>query len=216
MKTSTIFSVVAGAALAAAQLDKLPTCALTCAIGSISTSGCAQTDIACICKASSFLTGILTCIQAPGGCTPAQVDQTVQAASVLCAQAGVTITPPGGAPSTTSAAPETTTSAVVVPPTTTEETAPTTTAVATSVATEPTSSAVVVPPPTYGTTSSVVTLTTTTTICPSSTTAATYIPPPASNTTVSVPPPSYTGAAGSVAANAGAILIGAAVAMFFA
>ncbi|KAF3911140.1 hypothetical protein AA313_de0207731 [Arthrobotrys entomopaga] len=211
MKTSTILSVVAGAALASAQLDKLPTCALTCAISSIGTSGCAQTDIACICKASSFLTGILSCIQAPGGCTPAEVDQTVQAASVLCAQAGVTITPPGGAGPTTTAQ-ETTTAAP--PPTTTEEAAPTTTAEESSIVMETTTA--VVPPPTYETTSSVVTLTTTTTICPSSTTGATYVPPPASNTTVAVPPPSYTGAAGSVAANAGAILIGAAVAMFFA
>ncbi|KAK6516176.1 hypothetical protein TWF506_006088 [Arthrobotrys conoides] len=223
MKTSGILAVAAGAALAAAQLDKIPTCALTCAITSLSGTGCAQTDIACICKASSFLSGILTCIQ--GSCNEEQIKQTLEAAQVLCAGAGVTITVPGSEP--TSAAPEPTTSAPEPEPTTTEEltTAPGLSTTSAAPEPEPTEEpsyepSTEVPAPTYGatTTSDVVTLTTTTTICPSSThdVPSTYVPPPAQNTTIAVPPPAYTGAAGNIAANAGTVLIGAALAMFFA
>ncbi|EPS36491.1 hypothetical protein H072_10042 [Dactylellina haptotyla CBS 200.50] len=206
MKTSGILAVAAGAALAAAQLDQIPTCALTCAISSIGASGCAQTDIACVCSASSFLSGILTCIQ--GTCTAAEIQKTLGAAQVLCAGAGVTITVPGA--TSTTAAPTSTSAPVETTPPVETATEETSTAVETS-----TSS--VVAPPTYDTTSSVVTLTTTTTYCPSSTTVIpTYVAPPAQNTTVPVPPPTYTGAAGSVAANAGAVIVGAALAMFFA
>ncbi|KAK6362682.1 hypothetical protein TWF730_000138 [Orbilia blumenaviensis] len=213
MKTSGILAVAAGAALAAAQLDQIPTCALTCAISSIGSSGCQQTDISCICSASTFLTGILSCIQ--GSCTEAEVAQTLKAAQGLCASAGVTITLPG-TPEPTTAAPEpepTTSEELTTAPglsTTSQEPEPTTTVPA-----EPTTD---VPAPTYGaTTSDVVTLTTTTTICTTSKNEVpTYVPPPAQNTTVPVPPPTYTGAAGNIAANAGTVLIGAALAMFFA
>ncbi|KAF3916514.1 hypothetical protein ABW20_dc0101378 [Dactylellina cionopaga] len=242
MKTSAILTIVAGAVLAAAQIDKIPPCALTCAISQIGTSGCGQTDIACICKAQTFLTGIVACISAPGACNPAQIDQTVKAAQVLCASAGVTITPPGGAESTTEAPPSTTEAPVPTTeapvPTTAEEVTSTTEApvettapeVETSTTAPVYTSSSTVAPPVYGSsssvpiyeTSSVITKTKTTTICPSSTTVVpsvipTYVPPPpATNTTTAVPPPAYTGAAGSIAANAGTVLIGAALAMFFA
>lgn len=213
MKTSSILAVATGAVLAAAQLDQIPVCALSCAITSIGSSGCAQTDIACICQAQTFLTGILSCIQ--GSCSEAEIQQTLTAAQGLCASAGVTITVPGGPEPTTTAAPEpepTTSETLVTPPglsTTSEEPEPTTTEPPAETTTE------VTPP--YDTTSDVVTMTTTTTICPSSThVAPTYVAPPAQNTTVPVPPPSYTGAAGSIAANAGTVLFGAALAMFFA
>lgn len=202
MKTSAIIAAAAGAALAVAQLDQIPTCALSCAITSIGSSGCAQTDIACICSASSFLTGILTCIQ--GSCTAAEIEQTLGAAQVLCAGAGVTITLPGGEPSTTAPPPSSTTAAPE--PTTTEE--PTTVE-------EPTVS---VPE----STSSVVTMTTYTTICPTTTKhdvptyVPTYVPPPQNATTTQVPPPAYTGAAANIVANAGTVIVGAALAMFFA
>ncbi|KAK6508897.1 hypothetical protein TWF481_003665 [Arthrobotrys musiformis] len=214
MKTSGILAVAAGAALAAAQLDQIPTCALTCAITALGSTGCSQTDIACICQASSFLTGILGCIQ--GTCTPSEIEQTLGAAQVLCAGAGVTITVPGSEPTTT-AAPE-------PEPTTTEEELTTAPGLSTTAAPEPEPTTTEEPSyeasttevaPTYEATSDVVTLTTTTTLCPSSTEVPTYVPP-AQNTTVAVPPPAYTGAAGSIAANAGTVLFGAALAMFFA
>lgn len=217
MKTSAILAVATGAVLAAAQLDQIPTCALSCAITSIGSSGCGQTEIACICQASSFLTGILSCIQ--GTCTPAEIEQTLGAAQVLCAQAGVTITVPGSepTPTTTETEPEPTTSSetLITPPglSTTSEAEPEPT-------TAPEETTSDVPAPTYGATSDVVTLTTTTTICLSSThkpePTVTYVPPPAQNTTVPVPPPTYTGAAGNIVANAGTVLVGAALAMFFA
>ncbi|KAK6357667.1 hypothetical protein TWF718_001974 [Orbilia javanica] len=220
MKTSGILAVAAGAALAAAQLDKIPTCALTCAITAIGSSGCGQTDIACICSANTFLTGILSCIE--GTCTPAEIEQTLGAAQVLCANAGVTITIPGSEPTT--AAPEPTTSAEPEPEPTTSEDLVTAPGLSTTSAAEPEPTTTEAPyeptseaTPTYEPTSDVVTLTTTTTICTTSKVdVPTYVPPPAQNTTVAVPPPAYTGAAGNIAANAGTVLIGAALAMFFA
>ncbi|KAK6343861.1 hypothetical protein TWF696_007516 [Orbilia brochopaga] len=210
MKTSTIFVTVAGASLAAAQLDQIPTCALGCAISSIGSSGCAQTDIACICSASSFLTGILDCIQ--GACTDAEVDQTLKAAQVLCAQAGVTITPPGGASSTTEAP-----ASSSEPPVATEvtSTAPETTSTAAEATPTPTEADVTTASSAgVPTTQQVVTLTTTTSICPSSTYV---VPPPVNNATGVIPaPPTYTGAANSIVASAGTVVIGAALAMLFA
>jgi hypothetical protein len=229
MKTSAILTAVAGAAIASAQLNQIPTCALSCAISSIGGSGCAQTDIACICSASSFLTGILSCIQ--GSCSPAEIQQTLAAAQVLCADAGVTITVPGGTPATTTSAapaPPTTTAAPEPEPTTTEAETETTTSVTPSLPSEVPSE---VP---YTSTSSVVTMTTYTTVCPTTATyvappvttatyvappvtTATYVAPPVNNATATyVAPPAYTGAAGNVAANAGSILVGAALAMLFA
>ncbi|EWC43952.1 hypothetical protein DRE_01304 [Drechslerella stenobrocha 248] len=218
MKTSTVIAVVAGAALATAQLDRLPTCALSCAISSIGESGCSPTDIACVCSAASFQAGILTCIQRPGGCNAQEIQDTVAAAGVLCAQAGVTLTPPGGAPTTTSPpsstvdAPETTSEAATTEP----EPETTTSEAATSESEPETTYTTHTVEPTHKpeTTSSVVTLTTTTTICPTKTT---YVaPPPAVNTTIVSPPPAYTGGASGIVASVGTALLGAAVAMLFA
>ncbi|KAJ6260036.1 hypothetical protein Dda_5682 [Drechslerella dactyloides] len=209
MKTSAIFVVVAGASLAAAQLDKLPTCALSCAISSIGSSGCSQTDIACVCSASSFLSGIQTCIE--GSCTAQEIKQTLDAAQVLCAGAGVTITLPGSGPTTTEAP----TSSSSVPSVATEatSTAPSTTVVVTTSeasAAESSSSATA-----SFAASEVVTMTTTTSICPTST--AHVVPPPVNNATGVVPaPPTYTGAASNMVASAGTVIIGAALAMLFA
>jgi len=203
MKTSAIFAAVVGAALAAAQLDQIPTCALSCAITSIGASGCPQTDIACICQAAPFLSGILSCIQ--GACSASEIEQTLKAAQGLCLSAGVTITVPGGTPSTTAPPPASTSSA------------PEPTETSTEIPESTTSTTVEPVPTTAESTSGVVTMTTYTTICPPTTTVVpTYVPPPAQNTTVAVPPPAYTGAAGSIAANAGTVLFGAALAMFFA
>jgi len=105
MKVSAIFAVAAGltASLVSAQLENFPTCALGCAISSLPSTGCGQTDIACICGASAFLAGLTPCVQAQ--CTPQEFQTTIEAARQLCLSAGVTLSIPGP-PSATSSASE--------------------------------------------------------------------------------------------------------------
>ncbi|KAF3942078.1 hypothetical protein ABW19_dt0203501 [Dactylella cylindrospora] len=104
MKTSTFIAVAAGltASIVSAQLENLPSCALTCALSSIGTSGCDTTDIACICSATAFVTALVPCVQA--ACSAAEYEQTVQAASGLCSAAGVTLSIPTATGSTSAPA----------------------------------------------------------------------------------------------------------------
>jgi len=82
--------------LASAQsLAGLPSCAISCATNAIGATGCAVTDAHCICTASSFLSGVATCIQ--GACSPADQQATLQFAQSFCGNAGVTITLPSAA-----------------------------------------------------------------------------------------------------------------------
>jgi hypothetical protein len=92
MKVSSVLTVLAAATAVSAQLDQIPPCALTCAISSLGSTGCGQTDIACICKSSSFITGLTPCVQA--SCSAADFEKTIKAATVLCAQGGVTLSIP--------------------------------------------------------------------------------------------------------------------------
>ncbi|OQV07606.1 CFEM domain-containing protein isoform 3 [Cladophialophora immunda] len=79
--------------LAASQdLSTLPTCAVSCALNAISSTGCATTDAACICQASSFLSGVYSCIST--ACNATDIAATLQFAETFCGQAGVSITLP--------------------------------------------------------------------------------------------------------------------------
>jgi len=201
MKASVILSVVASAALATAQLSNIPSCALSCAISSIGSSGCSETDIKCVCQAKSFITSITTCVQ--GACTPAELQQTMTAAQGLCQSVGVTLTFPssGGSSSTTSSS---SSSAAVVAPTTTSSAA----------AAPTTSSAAVVYVSTTKSTSTV-SMTTTVTTCQGAA-STTYAVSPVSNSTSTyvAPPPAYTGAASQIAGSM-ILAVGGAVAALF-
>lgn len=59
--------------VAAQDLSGLPTCAYNCALQGIGGTGCAVTDSKCICAASSFLSSVQSCIEAPGGCNASDV-----------------------------------------------------------------------------------------------------------------------------------------------
>lgn len=211
MKVSVILSVVASAALAAAQLSAIPQCALTCAISSIGASGCSETDIKCICSASAFLTSITSCVQ--GSCTAAELAQTLKAAQGLCSSAGVTLSLPGTAPTST-AAPVSSSSSAAAPP-------PVSTTTTTSAA---------APPATYGSSSAsavyvsqtvtvhTVHMTTTITTCTEAASTPTYTVPvaPAGNGTATYAPapPAYTGAASQIAGSMVLAVGGAFAALF--
>ncbi|KAK6500812.1 hypothetical protein TWF506_003575 [Arthrobotrys conoides] len=87
------------AASAVAQLDQIPTCALSCAITSLGATGCPQTDFACICQSTEFISGLAPCIQS--SCTQEDRDQTLRAAQLLCANAGIDLSISSDVPSST-------------------------------------------------------------------------------------------------------------------
>ncbi|KAK6511437.1 hypothetical protein TWF481_000354 [Arthrobotrys musiformis] len=114
---------LASASILPRQLDQIPQCALSCALGSLQSTGCPTTDFACICKASAFVESLIPCVQA--GCSQSEIEATVAAASSLCSGAGVSLSiPPLGTSTPTSAAEETSSA----PAATTTEAEATTTA----------------------------------------------------------------------------------------
>ncbi|KAJ9503777.1 hypothetical protein LTR99_002539 [Exophiala xenobiotica] len=98
----TIASVGLFALFAAAQdLSSLPPCAVTCALNAIGATGCAATDAKCICTATSFLSGVQSCIST--ACNATDQAATLQFAVTFCGSAGVSITLPTASATASSA-----------------------------------------------------------------------------------------------------------------
>ncbi|MCJ1292575.1 hypothetical protein MMC34_004126 [Xylographa carneopallida] len=98
-------AALAAPLVAAQDLSGLPSCALTPAINSLSSTGCALTDVACICNDSSFLHSLQTTVEAV--CDQADLAKALQFAKTLCLSAGVTLvipTPSAQGPTTAAAA----------------------------------------------------------------------------------------------------------------
>jgi len=184
MKASTVIAVATtlAASLVSAQLSALPTCAVTCAITSLGSTGCAETDVACICKATAFITALTPCVQA--ACSAADLQKTIAAAEGLCAQAGVSLSLPPVAASSTAAPVSTSTSVTVA-----------TSSAVVTLSTTTTSSVVVVPIPSSYAGSN------------TTTTAVIVSPTASSNVTLTsaLPTASQTGAAGRNSAAIGSL-----------
>ncbi|KAI5778749.1 hypothetical protein EDC01DRAFT_673224 [Geopyxis carbonaria] len=103
MKSVYAIVFAAVAAIASAQLDDLPPCALTCLTGGLSETGCDLTDFACACSNDAFVSSSAECIQS--SCDAASQQAALDGAVALCKSAGVDIptTFPGGAESSTEA-----------------------------------------------------------------------------------------------------------------
>ncbi|PVH91954.1 hypothetical protein DM02DRAFT_544728 [Periconia macrospinosa] len=71
----------------------LPTCAQTCAAGSIGATGCVPTDSHCICTSSIFFAQFGTCIST--ACSPSDQAAAVNFTESFCSRNGVTIMMPG-------------------------------------------------------------------------------------------------------------------------
>ncbi|CAE7011407.1 hypothetical protein CFE70_002056 [Pyrenophora teres f. teres 0-1] len=114
MKSFTIASIIALASVASAQLDNIPSCALNCFIGPLTSDGCsALTDFKCHCqKGGQLLSQVQPCVEK--ACNPSDQAAAISAVESTCKAAGVPITIPnasGAAPAASSAA-ATVTSAV--------------------------------------------------------------------------------------------------------
>lgn len=114
MKTFAITSIIALASVATAQFDNIPSCALTCFIGPLTTDGCsALTDFACHCKqGAKLLATVQPCVK--GACSAADQETTIAAVEKTCADAGAPIEIPD-TPSASSAAPSSAAATSVAP-----------------------------------------------------------------------------------------------------
>ena len=120
MKTFAIASVIALASVASAQLDKIPSCALSCFVGPLSSDGCAAlTDFKCHCeKGSTLIASVQPCVQ--GACSAADQATAIAAVQDTCKGVGVPINIPNApgassaAPAASSAAPAASSAAAVV------------------------------------------------------------------------------------------------------
>jgi len=85
------FSVVAAIACTvfAQDLTQLPPCASKCVGTSLSTTGCGQLNVTCICASKDWISGLSCCVAQ--ACSAADIDKTVKFAQNICLPAGVTI-----------------------------------------------------------------------------------------------------------------------------
>jgi len=101
MKTSFAAIAIALASVATAQLDNIPSCALTCFVNVLTTDGCSGlTDFACHCKKTDLIPKVTPCVQS--ACSASDQAKVITAVEGTCAQAGVplSLSAPGGASST--------------------------------------------------------------------------------------------------------------------
>jgi hypothetical protein len=109
---SFVAVAIAMAAVATAQLEGIPKCALPCLLTPLTTDGCESvTDFKCHCeKADSLFSSALPCVEKE--CEAADQATTIQAVEQACAGVGVPVEVPGG-PEESSVAPEPVSSTVV-------------------------------------------------------------------------------------------------------
>ncbi|UPK92254.1 hypothetical protein LCI18_003189 [Fusarium solani-melongenae] len=105
MKSALIAAVLASAG-ALAQ-SGLPSCAQSCALSILASSGCGSTDVACVCKSKVFVEGYSSCVAK--ACTAEDAAKAEEYGVQLCGSAGVSVggeAPATEAPAVSSEAPE--------------------------------------------------------------------------------------------------------------
>ncbi|KAF2813375.1 GPI anchored CFEM domain-containing protein [Mytilinidion resinicola] len=104
MKASFAAVAIALASVATAQLDNIPSCALSCFITVLTTDGCSGlTDFTCHCKKTDLIPKVTPCVQS--SCSASDQAKVITAVEGTCAQAGVplSLSAPGGGSSTPAA-----------------------------------------------------------------------------------------------------------------
>jgi hypothetical protein len=94
MKSFTVATFVALAAVATAQLPDVPQCSLNCFIGPLTSDGCSQLeDFKCHCqKADSLFAAVTPCVKK--NCTPAEEADVISKVKDTCAANGITVSIP--------------------------------------------------------------------------------------------------------------------------
>ncbi|KAL8906826.1 MAG: hypothetical protein Q9171_006106 [Xanthocarpia ochracea] len=88
--TTTIVSLLTLLSTSTAQsLNDVPACASEAAISSFTNSGCTLGDNACVCRNQDFVSSLLPVVRS--NCSPEEFQRTVELATNLCREAGVTL-----------------------------------------------------------------------------------------------------------------------------
>ncbi|KAF2279452.1 CFEM-domain-containing protein [Westerdykella ornata] len=147
MKSFTAVATLALAAVASAQLENIPSCALSCFLGPLGSSGCAElADFKCQCsKADTLFASVTPCVEK--ACSASDRDATIAAVENTCAQAGVPVQVPEPGKPSESAAPSSAPPASSQPPAYQTSEAPASSSEAPASSTPAVSSSTVVPTP---------------------------------------------------------------------
>ncbi|KAI5850008.1 hypothetical protein BZA05DRAFT_66376 [Tricharina praecox] len=89
MKYSTALFIAAAVATVNAQLDGLPTCATACAMSSLGSTDCSDTNFKCICGKEDFLSSISGCVNS--ACSVEDQKKSLVFAQDFCSRAGAPI-----------------------------------------------------------------------------------------------------------------------------
>ncbi|KAF2199240.1 CFEM-domain-containing protein [Delitschia confertaspora ATCC 74209] len=191
MKFSTAAVAVALASVASAQLQDIPTCALSCFVGPLTSDGCSGlTDFECHCQKPELIPSVTPCVQKE--CPPAEQEKVIATVQKVCKDAGHPIEVPN--PNASSSA------------------APSSTAAATSAASSAATSAASSVVSSVASSASSVVSSISSAVTSAAGTGA--VPTPSGNSTLSTSTPSpYTGAA-SLPTQAAGLLAAAGLALF--
>ncbi|KAF6225667.1 hypothetical protein HO133_009667 [Letharia lupina] len=103
-------AILAAPFASAGSLTELPTCAQSAAEAGISATGCAESDFACICGDSKFVTSLHNLIETV--CSAADQQVTLAFAQQICDAVGVTLSIPTPSVTASSIIPATTAASV--------------------------------------------------------------------------------------------------------
>ncbi|KAF6239651.1 hypothetical protein HO173_002197 [Letharia columbiana] len=103
-------AILAAPFASAGSLTELPTCAQSAAEAGISATGCAESDFACICGDSKFVTSLHSLIETV--CSAADQQVTLAFAQQICDAVGVTLSIPTPSVTASSIIPATTAASV--------------------------------------------------------------------------------------------------------
>ncbi|KAI4256053.1 MAG: hypothetical protein L6R42_006428 [Xanthoria sp. 1 TBL-2021] len=112
--TATAISLLTLLSTSAAQsLNDVPECASQAALKSFTSSGCAISDPACICRNQNFLDSLLPVVRE--ACSPEEFQRTVDFTRQFCGNAGVDLAIPTSSVASPAATDSTTPTTVAVP-----------------------------------------------------------------------------------------------------
>ncbi|KAF2638043.1 CFEM-domain-containing protein [Massarina eburnea CBS 473.64] len=105
MKTFVAAALISLASVASAQLDNIPSCALSCFLTPLGSDGCAQlTDFACHCKKfDALISAVTPCVQK--ACSASDQASVISGVEGTCKAAGVTVSVPSSAVASSTSSP---------------------------------------------------------------------------------------------------------------
>ncbi|SPJ84644.1 uncharacterized protein FTOL_10906 [Fusarium torulosum] len=91
MKASSFVAALISAPALGQDLGGLPACAQSCALNAIGGSGCAATDVVCICTSQTFISVYSSCVST--SCNATDAAAATEFGNQFCASASSTVSP---------------------------------------------------------------------------------------------------------------------------